>query len=346
MDRLALRRVRPRRGAEDQGGQGRGHGDGRLASAPSAPRRDCASASPAARTRRSGSTRRRLVPRRARRRRRRSPPSRRAARTTSSGSGRRASATTRALVGPMFAELLGVPHVGSIIKLEVGEGKITAHREIEGAHEVVECTLPVVLTAQKGLNEPRYASLKGIMAAKKKTIAEKKLAELGVPEADPAKAKTRWRKLELPPARQAVKLVPGRRSGRRGQGAGAAAARRSESDLTAARRPSNRPERSEGSRTRHGLWRHMKFLVFIEQRDGKIRKASLEALSLARKLGGGPAAAVLRRQGRRRAREGPRQVRRRHRLRRRPRRARALLQQGLRRRARRGQRRPRAPTRF
>ncbi len=112
------------------------------------------------------------------------------------------------LVGPMFAELLGVPHVGSVIHLELGDGKITAHREIEGAHEVVECTLPAVLTAQKGLNEPRYASLKGIMAAKKKPIAEKKLAELGVAEADPANAKTRWRKLELPPARQAVKLIP------------------------------------------------------------------------------------------------------------------------------------------
>ncbi len=112
------------------------------------------------------------------------------------------------LVGPMFAELSGVPHVGSVIQLEVGEGKVTAHREIEGAHEVVECALPAAFTAQKGLNEPRYASLKGIMAAKKKPIAEKKLAELGVAEADPAQAKTRWRKLELPPARQAVKLVP------------------------------------------------------------------------------------------------------------------------------------------
>jgi electron transfer flavoprotein beta subunit len=112
------------------------------------------------------------------------------------------------LVGPMFAELVGVPHVGSVIQLELGDGRITAHREIEGAHEVVECTLPAVLTAQKGLTEPRYASLKGIMAAKKKPIAEKKLADLGVPEADPAQAKTRWRKLELPPARQAVKLVP------------------------------------------------------------------------------------------------------------------------------------------
>jgi electron transfer flavoprotein beta subunit len=112
------------------------------------------------------------------------------------------------LVGPMFAELMGVPHVANVVKLEVGEGKVTADREIEGAHEVVECSLPAVLTAQKGLNEPRYASLKGIMAAKKKPVAEKKLSELGVPEADPANAKTRWRKLDLPPARQAVQLIP------------------------------------------------------------------------------------------------------------------------------------------
>ncbi|MEP6470595.1 MAG: electron transfer flavoprotein subunit beta/FixA family protein, partial [Acidobacteriota bacterium] len=95
------------------------------------------------------------------------------------------------LVGPMVAELLDLPHVGSVVKLEVGAGKVTAHREIEGAHEVVESSLPVVLTAQKGLNDPRYASLKGIMGAKKKPIAEKKLAELGIPEADPAHAKTR-----------------------------------------------------------------------------------------------------------------------------------------------------------
>jgi len=112
------------------------------------------------------------------------------------------------LVGPMFAELMGVPHVANVVKLEVGEGKVTADREIEGAHEIVESSLPVALTAQKGLNEPRYASLKGIMAAKKKPVAEKKLVELGVPEADRANAKTRWRKLELPPARQAVKLIP------------------------------------------------------------------------------------------------------------------------------------------
>jgi electron transfer flavoprotein beta subunit len=112
------------------------------------------------------------------------------------------------LVGPMVAELLNLPHVGSVVKLEVTGGKITAHREIEGAHEVVESSLPVVLTAQKGLNEPRYASLKGIMGAKKKPIAEKKLADLGIPEADPAGAKVRWRKLELPPPREKCRMIP------------------------------------------------------------------------------------------------------------------------------------------
>jgi electron transfer flavoprotein beta subunit len=122
--------------------------------------------------------------------------------------GQKGVGSDESLVGPMVAELLDLPHVGSVVKLEVAPGKVTAHREIEGAHEVVLSPLPVVLTAQKGLNEPRYASLKGIMGAKKKPIAEKKLAELGVPEADPAHAKTRWRKLELPPARQACKLIP------------------------------------------------------------------------------------------------------------------------------------------
>src|SRR5262245_31969610 len=46
------------------------------------------------------------------------------------------------LVGPMVAELLGRPHVGNVVKLELGDGRITVHREIEGAHEIVECALP------------------------------------------------------------------------------------------------------------------------------------------------------------------------------------------------------------
>ena len=111
---------------------------------------------------------------------------------------------------PMLAELLDLPHVNLVTKLDWKDGGVLAHREIEGAQEIVEMLLPGVIGATKGLNEPRYASLKGIMAAKKKAIAVKTPADAGV---DPATiagpaAHVRWAKLELPPARQAVKLIP------------------------------------------------------------------------------------------------------------------------------------------
>jgi electron transfer flavoprotein beta subunit len=75
-------------------------------------------------------------------------------------------------VGPRVAELLNLPCVNVVTRLELAEGRLTAEREIEGGLEVCECALPAVVTAQKGLNEPRYASLKGIMAAKKKELVE------------------------------------------------------------------------------------------------------------------------------------------------------------------------------
>jgi electron transfer flavoprotein beta subunit len=72
-----------------------------------------------------------------------------------------------------LAEYLGWPHASMVEKLEWAEdGKAKAYRAIEGGREVVEVTLPAVLTAEKGLNEPRYASLKGIMQAKRKPIEE------------------------------------------------------------------------------------------------------------------------------------------------------------------------------
>lgn len=77
-----------------------------------------------------------------------------------------------AAVGQMVAEMLGVPSVSVAVKLEVTGTSVQAEREIEGGHEVVETTVPCVITAQKGLNEPRYPSLKGIMGAKKKPIEE------------------------------------------------------------------------------------------------------------------------------------------------------------------------------
>src|SRR6266705_60173 len=76
-------------------------------------------------------------------------------------------------VGPMVAELLGLPCVTAVAHLEIEGGKGVAEREIEGGVEVVEFPLPAVPTADKGLNEPRYPALKGIMAAKKKPLEVK-----------------------------------------------------------------------------------------------------------------------------------------------------------------------------
>jgi electron transfer flavoprotein beta subunit len=76
-------------------------------------------------------------------------------------------------VGAMVAELLGLPCVSAVSHLELAGGKGQAEREVEGGIEVVEFPLPAVLTVDKGLNEPRYPALKGIMAAKKKPLEVK-----------------------------------------------------------------------------------------------------------------------------------------------------------------------------
>jgi electron transfer flavoprotein beta subunit len=78
-----------------------------------------------------------------------------------------------AQVGPLVGEMLGMPSVSVVVKLEIKEGIVVAEREIEGGHEIVHAKLPAVICAQKGLNEPRYPSLKGIMDAKRKPIEEK-----------------------------------------------------------------------------------------------------------------------------------------------------------------------------
>ncbi len=102
-------------------------------------------------------------------------------------------------IGALLGELLGWPSVSVAVKLEIAGGKLTAHREIEGGHEIVEATLPAVISAQKGLNEPRYPSLKGIMAAKSKPIEEKPAAA-----SEPAVVAVRMHK---PAGKSAGKIV-------------------------------------------------------------------------------------------------------------------------------------------
>ena len=77
-----------------------------------------------------------------------------------------------AQVGTLVAEMLSLPSVGVAVKIDIQDRKAVCVREIEGGHEIVEVKLPAVFLAQKGLNDPRYPSLKGIMAAKNKPIEE------------------------------------------------------------------------------------------------------------------------------------------------------------------------------
>jgi electron transfer flavoprotein beta subunit len=76
-------------------------------------------------------------------------------------------------VGQMVAELLGIPCITQIVKLEVSDGKTVAHREVEGGSILVEATLPAAFTAEKDLTVPRYASLRELVAARKKSIVVK-----------------------------------------------------------------------------------------------------------------------------------------------------------------------------
>jgi electron transfer flavoprotein beta subunit len=92
--------------------------------------------------------------------------------------GRMATDTANGTVGPMTAELLGLPCVTSISHLEIADGRGSARRDLEGAAETLEFPLPAVLTIDEGIARPRLASLKGIMAAKKKPL-DVKPAQLG-----------------------------------------------------------------------------------------------------------------------------------------------------------------------
>ena len=117
------------------------------------------------------------------------------------------------VVGAMLAEHLGIPQLALIVQVEVAEdgASVTVHRPVEGQTMVIKSSLPALITAQKGLNEPRYASLPGIMKAKKKPLEEKTLESLGL---DPGQFGQGARKVKImqltpPPARAAGRIIEG-----------------------------------------------------------------------------------------------------------------------------------------
>jgi electron transfer flavoprotein beta subunit len=113
--------------------------------------------------------------------------------------GRQAVDSANATVGPMTAELLGLPCATAVSTLDIANGRATARRDLEGATEVVEFALPAVVSVDEGMPRARYPSLKGIMAAKKKPL-EVKPAQLG-------DERISIEKMELPPERAAGRIV-------------------------------------------------------------------------------------------------------------------------------------------
>lgn len=113
--------------------------------------------------------------------------------------GRQAVDSANATVGPMTAELLGLPCATAVSTLDIANGRATARRDLEGAAEIVEFALPAVVSVDEGMPRARYPSLKGIMAAKKKPL-EVKPAQLG-------DERVSIEKMELPPERAAGRIV-------------------------------------------------------------------------------------------------------------------------------------------
>ena len=111
-------------------------------------------------------------------------------------------------VGPAVAELLGIPNISMVIEETTADGKITCTCTVEGGTKTVEAPLPALISTQRGLNEPRYASLPGIMKAKKKPLETKSLADIGLNAAD-LQAKAVVTALKAPPQRTAGRMIEG-----------------------------------------------------------------------------------------------------------------------------------------
>lgn len=113
-----------------------------------------------------------------------------------------------AQIGPRVAELLGIPHISTITGLTIDGQTARAEKDVEGDLETIEVQLPALLTAQQGLNEPRYPTLPGIMKAKKKPIERVTAAELGIDVAAIG-SKTETLTLNLPQKKSGGRILEG-----------------------------------------------------------------------------------------------------------------------------------------
>ncbi len=116
-------------------------------------------------------------------------------------------------VGVMLAQMLDLPHVSIVSKLEIdADARVArAERDIEGGKEVIETPLPAVITAQKGLNEPRYPSFRGIRQARRKPFALWNVADVGLESAEVGLAGAKLHVVEVlpPPERAPGRIISG-----------------------------------------------------------------------------------------------------------------------------------------
>ena len=173
--------------------------------------------------------------------------------------GVQSSDAVQAATGAALAELLDLPRVAVVTKLELGSGTATAHRELEGGLiDVVEVDTPAVLTIQTGINEPRYATLRAIKQAEQKEIEVREPGDLGTPA-------SRVRRMFVPPKGEGAEMLDG----------DAAAVAQRIKELVDERMNS------------------MSVLVVAEHIRGELRPVTLELISAAKSLGGPVAVAVI-----------------------------------------------------
>ena len=113
------------------------------------------------------------------------------------------------LVGPAVAEYLGIPNISMVIKAEITKGYIRCLCTIEGGTVTLESPLPALFTTQRGINQPRSASLSGIFMARKKPLTIKSLKDIGLDEKTLAPSMTKTMKIYLTPKRSGIRMVEG-----------------------------------------------------------------------------------------------------------------------------------------